>query len=139
MRILAVGLLVNLAGSLSLLTTVLLDLGLGFLLVSLFVMVSAIGLIFPNATALGLSGHADQAGTASALLGLLQYVIGGLVAPLVGVAGEETALPLGVVVATVSATACTLFGLLVVRSVLADRRAAEARDVASQEPPLTTG
>jgi hypothetical protein len=27
----------------------------------------------------------------------------------------------------------------VVRSVLADRRAAEARDVASQEPPLTTG
>jgi MFS transporter, DHA1 family, multidrug resistance protein len=139
MRILAVGLLVNLAGSLSLFTTVLLDLGLAFLLVSLFVMVSAIGLIFPNATALGLSGHADQAGTASALLGLLQYVIGGLVAPLVGVAGEETAVPLGVVVATVSATACTLFGLLVVRSVLADRRAAEARDAASQEPPLTTG
>jgi DHA1 family bicyclomycin/chloramphenicol resistance-like MFS transporter len=139
MRILAVGLLVNLAGSLSLFTTVLLDLGLAFLLVSLFVMVSAIGLIFPNATALGLSGHADQAGTASALLGLLQYVIGGLVAPLVGVAGEETAVPLGVVVATVSATACTLFGLLVVRSVLADRRAAEARDAAAQEPPLTTG
>jgi DHA1 family bicyclomycin/chloramphenicol resistance-like MFS transporter len=139
MRIFAVGLLVNLAGSLSLLTTVLLDLGLAFLLVSLFVLVSAIGLIFPNATALGLSGHADQAGTASALLGLLQYVIGGLVAPLVGVAGEETAVPLGVVVATVSATACTLFGLLVVRSVLADRRAAEARDAAAQEPPLTTG
>jgi DHA1 family bicyclomycin/chloramphenicol resistance-like MFS transporter len=139
MRMLAVGLLVNLTGSLGLLATMLLDLGLAFLLGSLFVMVSAIGLILPNATALGLSGHADQAGTASALLGLLQYVIGGLVAPLVGVAGEETAVPLGVVTATVSAAACALFGLLVVRSVLADRRAAEAREAATQEPPLTTG
>ena len=139
MRILAFGLLVNLAGSLTLLTSVLLNLGLPFLLVSLFVMVSAIGLVLPNATALGLSGHADQAGTASALLGLLQYVIGGLVLPLVGVAGEETAVPLGLVAATVSASACTVFGLLVVRSVLADRRAAEALEAASQEPPLTTG
>ncbi len=139
LRILSIGLLVNLTGALSLLTSVLLDLGLAFLLPSLFVMVSAIGLILPNATALALSGHADQAGTASALLGLLQYVMGGLVAPLVGVAGEETAVPLGVVAATVSAAACTVFGLLVVRSVLASRRAAEAGVEASQEPPLATG
>jgi MFS transporter, DHA1 family, multidrug resistance protein len=139
LRILSVGLLVNLAGALGLLITVLLGLGLAFLLPSLFVMVSAIGLILPNATALGLSGHADQAGTASALLGLLQYVIGGLVAPLVGVAGERTAVPLGLVAITVSAAASTVFGLLVVRSVLADRRAAEAREEASQEPPLATG
>jgi DHA1 family bicyclomycin/chloramphenicol resistance-like MFS transporter len=139
MRILTAGLLVNLAGSLGLLTTVLLDLDLGFLLGSLFVMVSAIGLILPNSTALALSGHADQAGTASALLGLLQYVIGGLVAPLVGLAGEDSAVPLGMVAATVSAAACILFGLLVVRSVLAGRRAAEAREAASREPPLTTG
>jgi DHA1 family bicyclomycin/chloramphenicol resistance-like MFS transporter len=95
--------------------------------------------VLPNATALGLSGHADQAGTASALLGLLQYVIGGMVAPLVGVAGEKTAVPLGVVAITVSASASAIFGLLVVRSVLADRRAADARDEASREPPLTTG
>jgi MFS transporter, DHA1 family, multidrug resistance protein len=139
MRILTGGLLMNLLGALGLLTTVLFGLGLPFLLPSLFVMVSAIGLILPNATALALSGHADQAGTASALLGLLQYVIGGLVAPLVGVAGERTAVPLGVVAATVSAAASTLFGLLVVRSVLADRRAAEAAEEAAQEPPLTTG
>jgi DHA1 family bicyclomycin/chloramphenicol resistance-like MFS transporter len=118
---------------------VVLDLGLPFLLVSLFVLVSAIGLVLPNATALGLSGHADQAGSAAALLGLLQYVIGGLVAPLVGVAGEETAVPLGIVTATVSTSACAAFGLLVVRSVLADRRAAEAGEAASQEPPLATG
>jgi len=138
LRVLTGGLLVNLTGSLGVLSTVLLGLDLGFLLGSLFVMVSAIGLVLPNATALGLSGHADQAGTASALLGLLQYVIGGLVAPLVGVAGAESAVPLGVVTATVSAAACVLFGLLVVRSVLAERRAAEARETASREPPLTT-
>jgi MFS transporter, DHA1 family, multidrug resistance protein len=137
LRVLSVGLLVNLAGALGLLITVLLGLGLGFLLPALFVMVSAIGLILPNATALALSGHADQAGTASALLGLLQYVIGGLVAPLVGIAGEDSAVPLGVVAITVSAAASALFGLVVVRSVLAERRAAEARE-ASPEPPLTT-
>ena len=139
MRMLAVGLIVNLAGALGLVTTVLLGLGLVFLLASLFVMVSAIGLILPNGTALAMAGHADQAGTASALLGLLQYVIGGLVAPLVGLAGQQTAVPLGVVAVTVSAAASALFGLLVVRSVLADRRAAEAREVASREPPLPTG
>jgi DHA1 family bicyclomycin/chloramphenicol resistance-like MFS transporter len=139
MRMLAVGLIVNLAGALGLVTTVLLGLGLVFLLASLFVMVSAIGLILPNGTALAMSGHADQAGTASALLGLLQYVIGGLVAPLVGLAGQQTAVPLGVVAVTVSAAASALFGLLVVRSVLADRRAAEAREAASREPPLPTG
>jgi DHA1 family bicyclomycin/chloramphenicol resistance-like MFS transporter len=139
MRMLAVGLIVNLAGALGLVTTVLLGLGLVFLLASLFVMVSAIGLILPNGTALAMAGHADQAGTASALLGLLQYVIGGLVAPLVGLAGQQTAVPLGVVAVTVSVAASALFGLLVVRSVLADRRAAEAREAPSREPPLPTG
>jgi DHA1 family bicyclomycin/chloramphenicol resistance-like MFS transporter len=137
-RLLAGGLIVNLVGALCLVGTVLLGLGLPFLLGSLFVMVSAIGLILPNGTALAMSGHADQAGTASALLGLLQYVIGAVVAPLVGVAGQRTAVPLGVVAVTVSAAASALFALLVVRSVLAQRRAAEAREAASREPPLTT-
>ncbi len=38
-----------------------------------------------------------MAGTASALLGLIQFLVGALAAPLVGVAGPETAVPMGVV------------------------------------------
>ncbi|GAA3334075.1 hypothetical protein GCM10020331_100620 [Ectobacillus funiculus] len=38
------------------------------------------------------------AGSASALLGLLPFVLGSLAAPLVGIAGEHTAVPMGVVI-----------------------------------------
>ena len=52
----------------------------------------------------------QAAGTASALLGLLQFISGALVAPLVGI-GSNTALPMGVVIALceVGAVLCYLF------------------------------
>ena len=137
LRVLALGLAVNLLGALCLLATVLLGLGLPFVLGSLFVMVSAIGLILPTSTALGLSNYPDRAGTASALLGLLQYLVGGLAAPLVGLAGEETAVPLGLVCGSASAAACLVFAVLVVPPLLARRRADALRRPA--EPPLTPG
>jgi MFS transporter, DHA1 family, multidrug resistance protein len=39
------------------------------------------------------------AGTASALLGLIQFMVGALAAPLVGVAGPDTAVPMAVIMA----------------------------------------
>ena len=120
-RVLAVGLTVNATGSLCLAVSVLLGLGLPFVLGSLFVMVSAIGLILPTSTALALSNYPERAGTASALLGLLQYLVGGLAAPLVGLAGEETAVPLGLVTVSASAGACLVFGVMVVPPLLARR------------------
>ncbi len=122
-RVLGLGLALNLVGAASLATTVLLGLGLGFLIPSLFVMVSALGLVFPTATALAMSDYPRQAGTASSLLGLGQFVFGALVAPLVGIAGEETAVPLGVVAVTVSACASLAYLTLVRPAVRA--RAAE--------------
>ena len=112
-RVLALGLGLNLLGATALAVTVLLDLGLSFLLPSLFVMVSALGLVFPTATALAMTDYPQQAGTASSLLGLGQFVFGALVAPLVGIAGEETAVPLGVVALTVSTLATLAFLTLV--------------------------
>ena len=41
----------------------------------------------PNATALALADHPRVAGSASALLGVLQFIVGAAAAPLVGVAG----------------------------------------------------
>jgi DHA1 family bicyclomycin/chloramphenicol resistance-like MFS transporter len=137
LRILAAGLLMNLAGAVALATTVLLGLGLPFLLGSLFVMVSAVGLVLPNSTALALAHYPDQAGTASALLGLLQYAVGGLAAPLVGLAGEDSAVPLGLVAATASLSGCAVFGLLVVPVVRRSRADAEVHE--APEPPYAAG
>jgi MFS transporter, DHA1 family, multidrug resistance protein len=55
------------------------------------------GLVWPNGTAVAMAGTGERAGSASALLGLGQFGLGAVVAPLVGVAGSRAALPTGVV------------------------------------------
>jgi DHA1 family bicyclomycin/chloramphenicol resistance-like MFS transporter len=65
----------------------------------LFVVVASIGLILPNATALALAGHPRVAGSASGLLGVLQFIVGAATAPLVGIAGTHTALPMATMIA----------------------------------------
>jgi DHA1 family bicyclomycin/chloramphenicol resistance-like MFS transporter len=62
-----------------------------------------------------------MAGTASSLLGMSRFAIGGVVAPLVGVAGAATLLPLGIVTASVVALAAASVALLAPR----DRDAVE--------------
>src|SRR4051812_7236431 len=56
-------------------------------LVPLWLVFAAAGLALPNAPALALSRHGEAAGTAAALLGAVQFGIGALAAPLVGVLG----------------------------------------------------
>jgi MFS transporter, DHA1 family, multidrug resistance protein len=65
----------------------------------LFVVVAILGLIFPNATALALADHPRVAGSASGLLGVLQFIVGAAAAPLVGVGGTATALPMALTIA----------------------------------------
>lgn len=115
-RVLGLGLGMNLVGALGVLACVLLGTGLVPLLIALWVMVSAVGLVFPTATTLALADYPHQAGRASSLLGLGQYIAGALVAPLVGLAGEDSAVPLGVVVVGTSLSAAVVFRLLVVRT-----------------------
>ncbi|HJQ85965.1 MAG TPA: multidrug effflux MFS transporter [Propionibacteriaceae bacterium] len=113
-RVLGFGLAVNLCGAVSLLATVIIGLPLGVLIAALSVMVSAVGLIFPTANALALADYPDLAGTASSLQGLSQFVFGAVAAPLVGIAGERTALPLGIVTTTASLCAIASFAGLVI-------------------------
>ena len=65
----------------------------------LFVVVASLGLVLPNATALALADHPRVAGSASGLLGVLQFIVGAATAPLVGVAGTGTALPMALTIA----------------------------------------
>jgi DHA1 family bicyclomycin/chloramphenicol resistance-like MFS transporter len=112
-RVLGFGLTINLFGATALLITVISGLSVAALIGALVIMVCAVGLIFPTANALAMADYPDLAGTASSLQGLSQFVFGAIAAPLVGIAGEQTALPLGIVATSVSLCAMTSFVSLV--------------------------
>ncbi|MFF5299899.1 multidrug effflux MFS transporter [Streptomyces sp. NPDC013161] len=75
---------------------------------ALFVLMSAMGVTLPNAQTLALMRTRHSAGSASALLGTSSFLIGAVASPLVGIAGEHTAVPMAVVqlVAALVAVAC---------------------------------
>ncbi|HEY5853490.1 MAG TPA: multidrug effflux MFS transporter [Aldersonia sp.] len=58
--------------------------------VPVWLVLAASGFVLPNAPALALSRHGEAAGTAAALVGAAQFGIGALVAPLVGVLGNDS-------------------------------------------------
>ncbi|WP_062201743.1 multidrug effflux MFS transporter [Demequina salsinemoris] len=59
--------------------------------------IAPLGLVFGSTTALALDSAPEAPGMASAALGLGQFALAGLVAPLVSVGGEGTALPMAIV------------------------------------------
>lgn len=132
LRVLALGLAVNLVGATGLAATVLLHLSLAFLMGSLFVLVAPVGLIFPTATAVAMAGYPDQAGAASSLLGVSQFVFGAVAAPLVGIAGADSAIPLGIVALSASVCAVTVFVAVVYPAV---RRRRVVAASSSDAPP----
>jgi MFS transporter, DHA1 family, multidrug resistance protein len=109
-RVLSAGLLAALTGAVALLVTALTDVGglLGFM-VPLFVLISSAGVCFPNAPAIALSRHGDTAGTAAAVLGAAQFMIGGSLAPLVGALADGTAVPLAAIMVGTAGLASGLF------------------------------
>ncbi|MET0418644.1 MAG: multidrug effflux MFS transporter [Actinoplanes sp.] len=72
--------------------------GLVGVLIPLWLVLAAVGLIMPNGPAIALNRHGEAAGTAAALLGAVQFGVGALAAPLVGVLGND-ALGMALVVA----------------------------------------
>ncbi|AWW39863.1 MFS transporter [Streptomyces sp. AS58] len=71
--------------------------GLTPIAVALFVLMSAMGFALPNAQSLALLRVRHSAGSASALLGATSFLVGAVASPLVGIAGEHTAVPMAVV------------------------------------------
>ncbi len=111
-RLLAIGVGLTALGGLALLAVVVGRVGLVGVAPALFVVVASQGLVLPNATTLALSGHPRTAGSASALLGVLQYSIGAAAAPLVGIGGAASALPMAVVIAVLASAALATVMLL---------------------------
>lgn len=84
--------------------------GLAPVAAGLFLLMSAMGMAMPNTNARALMRTPHAAGSASALLGSSQFLIGAVASPLVGVAGTGTAVPMALVqvVSAVVAAGCFL-------------------------------
>jgi DHA1 family bicyclomycin/chloramphenicol resistance-like MFS transporter len=98
-RMMMAGMAMMAGGGTFLLAAVLFGAPLPFVLAGLFVVVATQGLVAPNTAALALAKHGRSAGSAAALLGTLRFTFGALSAPLVGLAGEHTALPMALIMA----------------------------------------
>ena len=70
--------------------------------------VCTIGMVLPNGTALALEAHARHAGTAAAVLGAVGSGIGALAAPLVGLAGTTSAVPMALIILGAAALSLTV-------------------------------
>ncbi len=108
-RILRATLFVSAASGLALFASQWMQFG-GFagLLALLFVSIACLGFASPNATALALAPHGKIAGNASAMLGCLQFAIGGAGGMLVSGLDNGTSIPM---VAVIAAGSCLALGL----------------------------
>jgi DHA1 family bicyclomycin/chloramphenicol resistance-like MFS transporter len=77
----------------------------------IFVCLCMTGLLYPNVTALAMAPFDKAAGSASALLGTIQYTLGATAGALVGVFHNGTAVPM-----TATMAFCGVVGLCAVRS-----------------------
>lgn len=105
----SVGLTIAVLGSSALILACTADAGLWLFLPLLFVTVSSVALVIPTATAIALSGQGDRSGTASGVLGTIQFGVGGLIGPAVSVvATSATAMSITMVIAAVLACVVSL-------------------------------
>ncbi|WP_227937781.1 multidrug effflux MFS transporter [Alkalihalobacillus deserti] len=117
-RFITIGLVTLFTGGILLLSFTLMETGLLSILFAFFLVVSSAGFIGPSCTSLAMSGQSSNAGSASAFLGVISFGIGGMVSPLVGMFGTQTALPLGIVVAVCSVSAVVVYLVIIRKSTL---------------------
>jgi MFS transporter, DHA1 family, multidrug resistance protein len=92
------------------------------LAVPLFVYMSTIGFVFPNATAIALANHGSIAGMASALLGTLQFSMAGIAVLVLGAINSVTAVPMSAAICV-----CGFLGVATHLALLGSRRRAWGR------------
>ena len=92
-------------------------------IICFFIMMSAQGLIGPNGGALASAAVPNHPGTGSAVLGFVQWVAAGTIAPIAGLGGEHTAVPMAILM--IAGAAASMFGLLVL-----------AKPATSASPPV---
>lgn len=97
-RVIGVGLVATAAAGLLLLVGAVQGMPLWWALAGFFVLMCAQGLIGPNAGALASHEVPEHPGTGSAVLGFLQWCMAGVIAPIAGLGGDRTAVPMAVII-----------------------------------------
>jgi len=82
------------------------------LVILVFLSLSAVGIAFPNLTAAALAAHRDHAGSASALLGAAQFLVGASAGFLVGMFNNGTPLAITAVMGGCGAASWVILTLL---------------------------
>lgn len=111
-KILTFGLGLTLVSSSVLLTMTLIQAPLAAIVIPMFFVVSSLGLVNTASFSLAMEEQGHRAGSAAALIGLLPFLFGAASAPLVGIAGEHTAVPMGIVIFGADAAAVLSYVLL---------------------------
>ncbi|WP_067672847.1 multidrug effflux MFS transporter [Nocardia miyunensis] len=125
-RALTVGLTMGVLACTAFAATAIPGLPLWAMLPFLFLAVSSVAIVMPNAMALALLTHGSRAGTASGLMGMVQFVLGGVIGPLVSlIAATPTVMAVTMAIAAVCAAAARYGAARVVASA----------DSAAQTPP----
>jgi DHA1 family bicyclomycin/chloramphenicol resistance-like MFS transporter len=75
----------------------------------IFIYVASVGCLFPNTTALAMASHPQKAGSASALVGVLQFSLAAFAASIVGGLNNGTALPMAGTIALCGVAAMTFY------------------------------
>jgi DHA1 family bicyclomycin/chloramphenicol resistance-like MFS transporter len=83
------------------------------ILAPLFFVVASVGIIGTSSFSLAMQSQAKSAGSAAALIGLSSFILGGIMAPLTGIAGSNTALPLAVIIMGVETAAVICYVVLI--------------------------
>lgn len=107
------GILQSLFGSILLIFVVFFTWPLWTIMLALFLVVSSSGIVNTMSFSLGMNRQGERAGSASAFLGILPFAGGAVVSPLVGVLGEDNAIPLGVVILICGILALTTYLIFV--------------------------
>uniref|UniRef100_UPI00313C925A Bcr/CflA family multidrug efflux MFS transporter n=1 Tax=Bacillus sp. OTU2372 TaxID=3043858 RepID=UPI00313C925A len=115
---LKIGLAISTIAGAWLLVALLLKAPLFAVAIPIFFFVGSISIIGTTSFALAIETQGHIAGSASALLGLLPFVLGSLTAPLVGIAGAYTGVPMGVIIFCSSFLAFLSYFVLVRKSSL---------------------
>lgn len=133
-RIMTTGLLIAATGGALLVVAAVAGLGLAGILVGFFLVVASYGLVAPNAAALALADQPHQAGSASALLGASQFLVGAVAAPLVGLGGVTSPVPMALVIA-----GCTWLALATFRTQVMGRTGSRLRPTEDPSRPSGPG
>ena len=96
-KMLHISLLVPLIGSVLLLLAFSAGMGMVVILPVLFLTIVPLSVLGAASFSLALSRQGKNAGSASALIGFFSMILGGCMMPLVGIAGENTAIPMCVI------------------------------------------